>query len=133
MNKLADGMSRNPTANRKNGATGAATSSRGSRVLVMNQCTLTFTTLVALPYAIRRGVFVTSQSAGRPHPFLEPMQPHYRLGYAIAGLVLAHAWVSMSAGLATHVDAAGLYLATGAFVLVVLQVGIGLRLRARRG
>jgi hypothetical protein len=59
------------------------------------------------------------------------MLPHYWLGYAIGGLVLAHAWVSMSAGFATHVDATGLYLATGALVLIILQVAVGLRLRER--
>ncbi len=85
----------------------------------------------ALPYALRRGVFAEWQTSRPPHPYLQRMRPHYVLGYAVAGVVLAHAWLSMGAGSAKREATIGLYFATGALVLIVVQVCVGLRLRER--
>jgi hypothetical protein len=84
-------------------------------------------TTITLPYLLRGAV---PASKGRPAPdFLQRLRPHFWLGYAILGLVFAHAWVAMSAGGAGRADLAGLFLATGALVLVVVQVAVGLNLR----
>jgi hypothetical protein len=75
---------------------------------------------IVYPFLLRRGWL------GPVQPFLRRMRLHALLGYSIAGIGLLHAWVPMSAGFANRVDALGLYLATGAWLLVLLQVGLGM-------
>ena len=62
-------------------------------------------------------------------PLRQRLQPHYRLGYVIAAVVAVHAGVSTGTGVALRADALGVYLATGALLLVFVQVFLGLLLR----
>ena len=77
---------------------------------------------VLYPFLLRAGVL------GPVQPFLVRMRFHYWLGYTITAIVLVHTWISMSTRLAGSVNETGLYLATGALILVCIQVGIGRRL-----
>ena len=74
------------------------------------------------PFLLRSGLL------GPVQPFLKRMRLHYWLGYSIAGIVLVHVWIPMSAGLAGRVNTAGLYLATIALILIIVQVSLGRRL-----
>lgn len=60
------------------------------------------------------------------------LRPHYWLGYVGVEIVLAHAWVPMQAGWAMRSNATGLYLASGALLLLVAQIVLGLRVRQTR-
>jgi hypothetical protein len=77
---------------------------------------------IVYPFLLRSGLL------GPVQPFLKRMRFHYWLGYSIAGIVLIHLWIPMSAGLAGRVNAAGLYLATVALILIFVQVTLGRRL-----
>lgn len=79
---------------------------------------------IALPFLQRRAVRRADSG-----PALQRMQAHYWLGYLIAVLVLLHAGVSMGGGVALRSQATGIYLASGALALVVVQVFLGLLLR----
>jgi hypothetical protein len=74
---------------------------------------------IAYPFVLRGGVL------GPVQPFMKRMRFHYWFGYGITGIVLVHAWISMSAGLAKYVNAMGLDLATGALFLLIIQVTVG--------
>lgn len=63
----------------------------------------------------------------------ERMAPHYWIGYAIAGLTVVHAWLSMSPGSHTTLFVAGIWIASGAMLVVFAQVTTGLRLRDMQG
>jgi hypothetical protein len=56
---------------------------------------------------------------------------HYWVGYSIAGLTLVHSWVPMTPALAGRAHKAGLEIATLAFLLVLIETGLGLWLRRR--
>ncbi len=86
---------------------------------------LAVATTIALPYLLRRRTPATAQR----RPVLERLRPHYWLGYTIAGIALIHASVPMAAGWGMRANGTGLYLATGALFLVILQVFWGLLLR----
>lgn len=77
---------------------------------------------IVYPFLLRRGLL------GPVQPFLTRMRFHCWLGYSIAGIVLVHLWIPMSVGLAGRVNATGLYLATGALILIFIQVSLGRRL-----
>jgi hypothetical protein len=77
---------------------------------------------IIYPFLLRSGLL------GPVQPFLKRMRFHYWLGYSIAGIMLVHLWIPMSAGLAGKVNAAGLYLATVAMFLIFVQVSLGRRL-----
>jgi hypothetical protein len=77
---------------------------------------------IVYPFLLRSGLL------GPVQPFLKRMRLHYWLGYSIAGIVLVHVWIPMSAGLAGRVNTAGLYLATIALILIIVQVSLGRRL-----
>ena len=64
----------------------------------------------------------------RSKPYLGRMWPHYWVGYSVAGLSTAHAWIPMSGG---HIrtNMSGLWMATVALGLLWLQVFLGLMLR----
>ena len=86
---------------------------------------------VALPYLLRGRAVV---APGDRTPFLVRLRPHFWLGYALAPLTLAHLWPAMSGGWLRGADRPGLYLASGAFLLLFAQVALGRRLRTvRRG
>jgi len=78
---------------------------------------------VVLPYALRR-----RRSA---RAFLERLRPHYWIGFTLAGLSLVHAGLSMSsAPVPGGLDwAVGIWVATGAMLLVFGQLSLGLGLR----
>ena len=77
---------------------------------------------IIYPFLLRKGVL------GPVQPFLKRMQFHYWLGYGIATIVLIHALLPMSVGLAKGADAVGLDLATVAFLLTFAQVFLGRQL-----
>jgi hypothetical protein len=83
---------------------------------------------VALPYLLRR--------RARPAPtYLARLRPHYWIGFTLAGLSLLHAGLAMSSGPTPGGGdwAAGIWVATGALLLVLGQVSIGVGLRKARG
>ena len=77
---------------------------------------------ILYPFLLRGGVL------GPVQPFLKRMRFHYWLGYSIAAVVLVHALLPMSAGLAKGADAVGLDLATVALLLTFVQVFLGRQL-----
>jgi hypothetical protein len=76
----------------------------------------------AYPFLLRGGML------GPVQPFLRRMRVHYWLGYGIASITLVHAWVAMSEGTAGRLNSSGLYLATVALLLMVVQIVLGRRL-----
>jgi len=79
---------------------------------------------VTLPYLLRRRL----PWAGT---YLERLRPHYWIGFTIAGLSLVHAGLAMSSG-PTPGGAdwtVGIWVATGAMLLVFGQLSVGLGLR----
>lgn len=80
---------------------------------------------VALPYLLRRRA--TSVDAW----YLQRLRPHYWIGFTIAGLTLIHAGLAMSAGPTPGGAgwAVGIWVATGAMLLVFGQLSLGLGLR----
>ncbi|RAQ94099.1 hypothetical protein [Thermogemmatispora tikiterensis] len=79
-------------------------------------------TTIIYPFLLRSGLL------GPVQPFLKRMRIHYWMGYSIAGIVLVHLWIPMSAGLAGVVNSAGLDLATMAMLLIFGQVWLGRQL-----
>ena len=79
---------------------------------------------IALPYLLRRRL----QWVGS---YLERLRPHYWIGFTIAGLSLVHAGLAMSSGPTPGgVDwSVGIWIATGAMLLVFPQIQLGLGLR----
>jgi hypothetical protein len=79
---------------------------------------------IALPYVLRR----------RP-AFLERLRAHYWIGFTLAGLSLVHAGLAMSSTPTPGGGdwSAGIWLASGALLLVFGQVSIGYGLRSLRG
>lgn len=80
---------------------------------------------ISLPYLLRRRL----PTRAKGQPILQRLRPHYWLGYAIAIVALAHAVTPMAAGLGGRTSQAGLYLATGALLVVFSQIFLGLLLR----
>src|SRR5215468_7147994 len=80
---------------------------------------------VALPYLVRR------RAAAGNGSYLDRLRPHYWIGFTLAGLSLVHAGLSMSAApVPGGADwAVGIWVATGAVLLVFGQLSIGLGLR----
>lgn len=83
---------------------------------------------ITLPYLLRRRLRWTG-------PYLERLRPHYWIGFTIAGLSLVHAGLAMSSGpIPGGVDwTVGIWVATGATLLVFGQVSLGLGLRRPGG
>jgi heme A synthase len=65
--------------------------------------------------------------------FFAAMRPHFWLGYALPILAFIHAWIPMSSGHMPHTSLTGLWLATYALGLLVLQVFLGVAMRATKG
>ena len=95
----------------------AITSATGWVMIVLLVATIIY------PFLLRSGIL------GPVQPFLKRMRFHYWLGYSIAGILLVHVWVPMSAGLAGRTNALGLDLATVALCLICGQVMLGRQLR----
>jgi hypothetical protein len=79
---------------------------------------------VALPYVLRR----------RP-AYQARLRPHYWIGFTLAGLSLLHAGLAMSSTPTPGGGdwAAGIWVATGAMLLVFGQVALGAGLRTLQG
>lgn len=86
--------------------------------------TLLLPLVIALPYALRR-----AGSAIGSAPFGSRWRRHFWAGYTIAALVLLHAAYATATGLALRAGTLGIYLASGALLLVGAQVFVGLLLR----
>ena len=85
----------------------------------------------ALPYMLR-GRSASAISGNLPTRLRTPqtrMWLHYRIGYALVGLVLAHASFVMGPAMGRS-DAVGIWAATLALCLMFFQVGLGLTLKS---
>ncbi|HET9919534.1 MAG TPA: hypothetical protein VFQ30_06815 [Ktedonobacteraceae bacterium] len=78
---------------------------------------------ILYPFLLRSGAL------GPVQPFLKRMQFHYWLGYAIIGMIVVHALLSLGQGLAESVNLPGLDLALAALCFALIQFILGLRLR----
>jgi hypothetical protein len=87
-------------------------------------------TTTGLPYVLRGASPAASNYA--PAPLLQRLRPHFWLGFSIAPITFEHLWPAMSGGWVRGVDTLGLYLASLAFLLTIVQVFLGLRLRDAR-
>jgi hypothetical protein len=89
--------------------------------------------VAVLPYMLRRSRLSVKLGISLPsaQPYLRRMWPHYWLAYAATGLSFLHAWVVMSRGRMVRTSSAGLYLATIALLLLLLQVSMGLALQQK--
>ncbi len=86
---------------------------------------------ISLPYLLRGRLLA---ACGWSVPYLDRMQPHYWIGVTIGGLSLVHAGVAMSGPMKVgNLYVAGLWIATGALMLVIGQLMVGMRLRTVRG
>jgi len=79
--------------------------------------------VIALPYLLRR----KKASLSRPRPYLRRLWPHFWVGYAIAAFTVIH--VGLVMGAMGRANAAGIWAATAAFFLMVLEIVVGLSLR----
>src|SRR5215467_8055517 len=79
---------------------------------------------IALPYVLRR-------PRAPAAVYLERLRPHYWIGFTLAGLSLLHAGLAMSSGPTPGGTdwTVGIWIATGALLLVFGQVSLGLGLR----
>lgn len=86
---------------------------------------------LGLPYFLRP----TGSSRALPlppgfsRPYLERLRPHYLAGLLAIGLSIWHAYASMRTPAVRHSSPAGLWLATGALGLLLMQAAIGQTLR----
>jgi hypothetical protein len=83
---------------------------------------------ISLPFLLRRRLRWAST-------YLERLRPHYWIGFTIAGLSLVHAGLAMSSGPAPGGVSwtVGIWVATGALLLVFGQLSLGLGLRQPGG
>lgn len=83
---------------------------------------------VVLPFALRRRLRWVGS-------YLERLAPHYWIGFTIAGLSLVHAGLAMSSGpIPDSVNwSVGIWIATGAMLLLFPQVSLGMGLRRPGG
>jgi len=86
---------------------------------------------IVIPYAMRRNWLntVIGAQATSTSPFLTRLRAHYWIGYVVAGLSFAHAWVPMRSGYMKRTDIQGLWFATIALLLLFIQIFVGLTLR----
>ncbi|HUB02616.1 MAG TPA: hypothetical protein VL983_08015 [Terriglobales bacterium] len=89
---------------------------------------------IALPYILRGaprrvpGQGATGQTPVRVMSLRAKLWPHYWLGYALGALVAAHSTFVMGPVMA-RTDAVGIWAATLALALLVLQLSLGLMLK----
>ena len=86
---------------------------------------------IALPFLIRNPPLKASAEQMRPN-LRANLWPHYWLGYLLLALVLAHASFVMGPAMG-RADAVGIWSATLAFCLLLLQVALGLPLKNQLG
>jgi hypothetical protein len=81
--------------------------------------------VAALPFVLRWARILGPARGGA-------MRWHYALGFAIAALSFVHAWAPMSTGRLHGINMTGLWLATTALVLLLVQLMLGIELREAR-
>jgi uncharacterized membrane protein len=81
--------------------------------------------VAALPFVLRWARIVWPERNGA-------MRWHYVFGFGIAVLSFVHAWAPMSTGRLHGINMTGLWLATAAFLLLFVQLMLGLKLREAR-
>jgi len=86
---------------------------------------------IAPPYLIRSRIFAMEDESRVS--WRTRLRPHYWLGYVGAGNCAGPRWVPMQAGWAMRSNATGLYLASGALLLLCVQIVLGLSLQQPRG
>ena len=77
---------------------------------------------LAMPYLLRK-------TRGANTPYLRRMWPHFWLGYLAFLASLAHAWFTMRGGNMRGINAAGVWIATVALLIMLWQIAVGLMLR----
>ncbi len=89
---------------------------------------------IVLPYWLRRVSPIQDRATPGSHPstYLGRMRPHYWLGYLLIALSLAHASAVMRTPLG-RANAKGIWAATGALALLLLQFWLGLYLQTAVG
>ena len=75
-----------------------------------------------MPYLLRR-------TRGAKTPYLRRMWPHFWLGYMAFLVSFVHAWFTMRSGNMRGINAAGVWIATGALLIMLWQIAVGLMLR----
>jgi hypothetical protein len=87
-----------------------------------------------LPYLLRRSWLSLRLgiAQGFNAPYLKRMWAHYWAGYLVAGLSFVHAWVPMRAGQVRRANMTGLWLATAALLLLLVQLALGVALQDSR-
>jgi hypothetical protein len=93
--------------------------------------TLLLAAQIVLPYLLRpsrlsRWLGVARQ---RGSTYLRRLLPHFWIGYLLLVLAAAHAWIPMQTGYMVRADSTGLWFASVAFLLLVLQTLLGRKLR----
>lgn len=63
-----------------------------------------------------------------PGPIIMRLRPHFVLGFAALGFTLAHVWIASPT--MRRADLPGIWLATIAWVVMFVQIGLGVRLRS---
>jgi hypothetical protein len=84
---------------------------------------------IVWPYLMRSGTRLASPSSSS----FSAMRPHFWLGYALPGLAFVHAWIPMASGHMPRTSMTGLWLATYALGLILLQALLGIATRVTKG
>jgi len=77
---------------------------------------------LAMPYLLRR-------TRGAKTLYLRRMWPHFWLGYLAFLVSFVHAWFTMRSGNMRGINAAGVWIATIALLIMLWQIAVGLMLR----
>jgi hypothetical protein len=77
---------------------------------------------LAMPYLLRR-------TRGAKTSYLRRMWPHFWLGYLAFLVSFVHAWFTMRSGNMRGINAAGVWIATIALLIMLWQIAVGLMLR----
>jgi hypothetical protein len=82
---------------------------------------------VLLPYLLRRNRFSVALGFSQQHaaPYLHRLWPHFWLGYLALGLSTVHAFTAAMA----RANSTGVWAATAAWLLLMLEVMLGLSLQ----
>lgn len=89
--------------------------------------------VIALPYLLRRSWLSESLHISRhgATPYRQRLWPHFWLGYAVLGLSLLHAGtVTEAMGRTSQL---GIVAAASAFLLLLFEIVLGLKLKGTRG
>jgi hypothetical protein len=90
---------------------------------------------VLLPYIFRRNrlsQWIGTASSATGAPYLKRLWPHYWLGYLLLLLGVVHTVVPLQAGHLRQWNMAGLWIATVALLLLLLQGALGLLLQGSK-